>query len=238
MAGAGILPAMPDLTLVFDLDQTLVRGEALDWACYLDACDDALGLQVRRDDDWAAYPVLTDLGLLDGLSQRYRGQAATPAERDRADYLSRLQVVVAETPTVYSPVAGAVALLEALAGVARVGIATGNLRAAATLKLRASGLDRFALPVVCSEDAPDRPGLVRACLARLGSDATPHAVSIGDGEWDVDAAAALGLPFLGVAVDDARAARLRARGAREIVRDFTDLADVRARLGRLAGMGP
>jgi beta-phosphoglucomutase-like phosphatase (HAD superfamily) len=46
--------------------------------------------------------------------------------------------------------------------------------------------------------------------------------------WDVRAARALGVGFIGVAQSDAHAARLHAAGARHVVRDYADLDRVLA----------
>ena len=59
-------------------------------------------------------------------------------------------------------------------------------------------------------------------------------VSLGDGIWDVSAAAALRLPFVGVG-RGARADRLRAAGALAVLGDFADLAET---LETLASAGP
>jgi phosphoglycolate phosphatase-like HAD superfamily hydrolase len=222
----------PALCVVFDLDQTLIGGAEADWECFLSVCEGVLGATIDRQDDWGSYPVLTDLGLLDGLSRRYRGRGVTDCERERfcVELPDRIDALAVADPAVFSPLPGAIGMLEGLVREARVGIATGNLRRLAARKLGVAGLDRFDLPCVCSEDASDRPGLVRACVDRLGAGEATRVVSVGDGVWDVAAAAALGLPFVGVSADATRAARLRERGADAIVEDFADAGRFRALL--------
>ncbi|MFZ5476466.1 MAG: HAD family hydrolase [Myxococcota bacterium] len=212
--------------LVFDLDQTLLRGEDVDWATWLASIEEALGVAVPMDQDWTSYPVHTDHGLVREISRRHRGREITPEEWatfERA-WLARL----ADILVAYTPVAGAAAML---ATVTRAGIATGNLHRATQLKLRHSGLDHFGLPCTCSDDAPDRAALVRACLEGLGWRPGEPATSVGDGVWDVRAARALGIGFVGVAQSDAHEERLRAHGASHVVRDFTDLEAFRAAVG-------
>ena len=118
-----------------------------------------------------------------------------------------------------------------LAQLARpAGIATGNLRRTTVKKLISSGLDRFRLPCTCSEDAVDRPTLVRVCLQQLGWQPGQRAISVGDGEWDVAAARALGIAFVGIAQTAANEHRLRASGVAIVLRDFTDIAAFQAAL--------
>jgi phosphoglycolate phosphatase-like HAD superfamily hydrolase len=64
-------------------------------------------------------------------------------------------------------------------------------------------------------------------------------VYIGDGVWEVRAAKALGLGFLGVAVGD-RAGRLAEEGASCVVPDFGDpvrVVECLERLARVPGEG-
>ncbi|MFZ5479354.1 MAG: HAD family hydrolase [Myxococcota bacterium] len=209
--------------LVFDLDQTLLRGEDVDWSMWLASIEEALGVAVPMDQDWASYPVHTDHGLVREVSRRFRGSEITAEEWATFEriWLARL----ARNLVAYTPVTGAT---ELLATVTRAGIATGNLHRVTTLKLRHSGLDRFGLPCTCSDDAPNRTALVRACLEGLGWRPGDPATSVGDGVWDVRAARALGIGFVGVAQSDAHEERLRAHGASHVVRDYTDLAAFRS----------
>lgn len=228
--GCFILRPTPPVNMrpvVFDLDLTLIHGEALDWHIWLGAVSAALGVTVGPNEDWAAHPVHTDHGLLESLSWSRRGRAFEPEERlvFEADLLARLDAALA--PGAFLPIAGAPALLDALAG--RVSLATGNLHAVTTRKLRCSGLDRVLHPVgarrvwpcSCSEPGIDRAELVRRALQRIGWNRGP-ATSLGDGVWDVRAARALGVGFIGVAQTDAQEALLRAAGARRVLRDYQD----------------
>jgi phosphoglycolate phosphatase-like HAD superfamily hydrolase len=81
-----------------------------------------------------------------------------------------------------------------------------------------------------SDDGPDRPALVRRCLERLGWRPGERAISVGDGVWDITAARALGIAFVGIAQSDAHEERLRARGARTVLRDFLHITAFREAL--------
>lgn len=210
---------------VFDLDQTLIRAETLDWRLWLAAITEALGVPIPVDEDWSVHPVHTDHGLLESLSHSLRGRPFISEERARfeARLLARLDAALAEVPNVFVAIPGAAEVLDALSG--RAALATGNLHAVTRRKLRSSGLDHHALPCSCSVAGIDRTELVRRALARVGWTGGP-ATSFGDGVWDVRAARALGVGFVGVAQTDAHAARLHAAGARRVLRDYTDLARV------------
>lgn len=204
--------------MVFDLDQTLLRGEVADWAIWLASVEEALGVALPADEDWAALPVHTDHGLLDALSWRYRGRAFGAEERAgfEARLYARVDAELAARPRWFTPIDGAGELLAALDG--RAALATGNLHAATLRKLTSSGLPR--LPCSCSAPGVDRPELVRRALLRVGWTEGAPATSFGDGVWDVRAARALGVGFVGVAASDAHEARLRAAGARRVIRDY------------------
>ncbi len=210
-------------TVVFDLDQTLLRAEAIDWSIWLAAVAEVLGVAVPEDENWAAHPVHTDHGLLESLSRNLRGRPCGDAERARFEALlfDRLDALLAEDPGLFVPVAGAVEVVEVLAP--RAALATGNLHAVTLRKVRSAGLR--TLPCSCSAPGIDRTTLVRRALERAGWSGGP-ATSFGDGVWDVRAARALGVGFVGVAQTDAHERRLRDAGARHVVRDFTDLAEV------------
>jgi phosphoglycolate phosphatase-like HAD superfamily hydrolase len=209
--------------VVLDLDQTLIRAEVLDWALWLDAMAEAFGQPVPLDQDWGAYPVHTDHGLLESLSQQLRGRPFEDHERARfkADLFSRIDAALAADPGVFVPISGAGALLAALQG--RSCLATGNLHPVTLRKLRSSGLDRWPLPCSCSGPGIDRAELVRRALLRVGWAPGAAATSFGDGVWDVRAARALGIGFVGVAQSDRHEARLRAAGAAHVIRDYDDL---------------
>lgn len=208
--------------VVLDLDQTLIRGEDVDWTLWLAACEGALGVPVARSLDWASFPVHTDHGLLASLSLRLRGRALDLEERGKFERLVHDLLVQAldGEPGLFRPIDGAAEFLSHARG--RACIATGNLRATTVLKLRSAGLDRHRLPTACSEDAETRSELVAHALRQVGWNPGTPATSFGDNVWDVRAARVLGIGFVGVAQSDAHEARLRGAGALHVIRDFTD----------------
>jgi phosphoglycolate phosphatase-like HAD superfamily hydrolase len=101
---------------------------------------------------------------------------------------------------------------------AGVGIATGNVRRGARLKLGSAGLsDVFDLErggYGC--DAEERAEVLRAAVRRCAGSAC-EVVVVGDTEKDVAAARAIGARIVGVAISTASRAELAAAGADAIV---------------------
>jgi phosphoglycolate phosphatase len=105
-----------------------------------------------------------------------------------------------------------------------VGIATGNLREGAKLKLASAGLDAtFNLAhggFGC--DAELRADIVRIAAERCTANPRAELVVVGDTEHDVRAGRAVGARVIGVATDERGRAELEAAGADVIVRGCGD----------------
>ena len=223
---------------VFDLDGTLADTRAIEDRCYERAVCDALGL-AALDPDWGRYRHVSDTGIASEAHEAAFGAPASAAtlERAAARFLELLTAAWAASPHEIVAVPGAAALLAALPrhGWA-VAVATGGWRRSARFKLGAAGLPLDDLPLASAEDGPARVDIVRAAIGRAaqrhGCPSFDRVVSVGDGPWDVSTAAALRLPFLGVA-SGARAARLRDAGATAVIDDFSRLRDVLTLLGRV-----
>jgi phosphoglycolate phosphatase len=139
-----------------------------------------------------------------------------------AAYLGHLESVL--TMRRYRPVGDVAGAVNALrhSGVV-VGVATGNMRAGATLKLASAGLGAaFDLAMGgfgC--DAEPRDAIVRIAVdrCRRGDPTCRDAkvIVVGDTEHDVRAARAVGATVVGVAVSEAARAELEAAGADAIV---------------------
>lgn len=209
--------------VVFDLDLTLIRENHRDLSLWIGAINAVLGTDLRHDHDWGPYPVHTDHGLLEALSLAHRGRSFEPAERVGFEALvvERLDEAVRDHADLFQPIPGARTILERLAG--RAALATGNIHPVTLRKLRAAGLDGIPLPCSCSAEGVGRVELVRRGLRRVGWRDGEPATSFGDGTWDVRAARALNVGFVGIARDDAHEATLRDAGARHVLRDYRDL---------------
>lgn len=211
--------------VLFDLDGTVLTFEgvapgpgraALDRAMHqLHACSGATaGLRVAGGTDRAlARAMLVRQGLPDD-------DAAI--DRVLAAYLAHLEASLAVRR--YRPIGdvpGAVLALRARGAV--VGIATGNMRAGARLKLTSAGLaPSFDLALGgygC--DAEPRADIVRIAAERCAGSriggGRGTVVVVGDTEHDVRAGRALGARVVGVAADGEARTELEAAGADAIV---------------------
>jgi phosphoglycolate phosphatase-like HAD superfamily hydrolase len=212
---------------IFDIDGTLTDTNAVDDACYRSAVAVAIGVPERAI-DWTGAAHFTDRGIFDWLCEVHGRPAPTSADisfaRDRLTQL--LTTAMGVSPGDFVPIAGAVRVLEHLAaGGWHTSIATGCWRPSARLKLRAAGIDMHDALIACADDAASRTEIVTLSRERAtafyGCEFS-RVVSIGDGTWDVETAAALGLPFVGIGRGE-RAARLRSVGAAVVLEDYSDL---------------
>jgi phosphoglycolate phosphatase-like HAD superfamily hydrolase len=141
---------------------------------------------------------------------------------------------------------GAAVLLHSLRADRRwlVAIATGGWSVSARFKLASAGLVVDNCPWASADDAVDRADILRTAIERAGQKygqgAFEKVVYVGDGVWDVRAAKALGIGFLGLSTE-AKARRLLEEGALCVLPDFSDLLGVREclevvaqRTGRMA----
>lgn len=216
------MPAVSSRVVLFDLDGTVLTFDGLSPG----PGRTALARAMR---DLHAFEGATDgLRLAGGTDRalvRAMLQRAGVAESDVAitrviaSYIVHLETIV--TTRSYRPigdVSRAVAALKARGAV--VGIATGNVRHGARLKLASAGLEaNFDLArggFGC--DAEARADIVRIAAERcaMGGDVA-RLVVVGDTRHDVSAGRAIGARVVGVATGDEARAELEAAGADAIV---------------------
>lgn len=117
----------------------------------------------------------------------------------------------------------------------RLGLATGNFRRAAFMKLGHLGIDSYFAEGGFADDAEDRGEMVGVAIARLANGAAAADVwVIGDTLLDIAAARSNGVRVLGVATGPLSVADLRDAGADAA---FEDLSDTAAVLSALLGGG-
>ncbi|MDQ0662930.1 HAD superfamily hydrolase (TIGR01509 family) [Arthrobacter ulcerisalmonis] len=90
-----------------------------------------------------------------------------------------------------------------------------------------------------AEESKPAPDILEAALAAVGVDAA-DAVYVGDAVWDMQAAAALGIPSIGVTCGGIQAAQLRDAGAVEVYEGPRDLLENlgSSAIGRLLALQP
>jgi phosphoglycolate phosphatase-like HAD superfamily hydrolase len=213
---------------IFDIDGTLMRTTQVDADCFLRAVADEVGA-LPISTNLQDYTHITDSGITQQIFRDHFGRAPHDQELLRLQQrcVDLLAQSLASRTAASLQVPGAADLFAQLpdAGWA-VAIATGGWRACALLKLEKAGIAIDGVPAAFGEDSIARTEIVATALSRsqtaYARTRFERVVSIGDGVWDVDAARALNLAFVGVR-PDGREATLRARGASHVLPDFTDL---------------
>ena len=224
---------------VFDVDGTLTDTADVDSACFAEALASEFGFE-GVNPDWTSYSEFTDSMIIDEIFEERLGRRPDPGEITRLvdRFVAVLERAHVERPDDFTEIPGAGTLLEELreTGGWRVAVATGGWERSARLKLRYAGVGVDGLPFASAEDSRRRAGIVTAAVGRAESDtgnSFARVVLIGDTLWDLQTAAELGLPFLGVG-GARRAATLLSAGAVAVVPGFEDVGttvDLLARVG-------
>ncbi|MGO4421695.1 HAD family hydrolase [Streptomyces sp. MCAF7] len=213
--------------VLWDIDHTLVDTRGVGRELWAQAFEEITGRPMREQAkiDGSTEPVILRETLqLHGLQdhrrqfERFAKALGTAHTRRAAELRERGHALP-----------GATSLLAALAardGVAQT-VVTGNIRAAAEVKLAAFGLDRHLDLTIGAfgEDADGRPELVRTALKRAQALPT-QAVLLGDTPADVRGALGAGVRAIGVATGRTSADELRVAGAATVVDDLSDTAQM------------
>jgi phosphoglycolate phosphatase-like HAD superfamily hydrolase len=220
---------------VFDIDGTLTDTNEVDDRCFFGALADVLKLGDRQL-DWSDAPHVTDSALAAWCCERYCGRELAPDEYAAIvqRFLALLRDALVLDPCEFAQIPGVANLATDLqrAGWA-IALATGGWGVSARFKLRAAGLDFASAPLACADDALTREEILRCSFdraVRRYCDGFERVVSIGDGVWDVRAAAAVGWPFVGITCRARPAGALVDAGATHIVDDYTDSSKLLAAL--------
>jgi phosphoglycolate phosphatase-like HAD superfamily hydrolase len=223
--------------VIFDLDGTLVDGhgaghQAMDKA--FESVYGRTGLFTGREFAGKTDPMV----LREAAVEQDLPLDPDHWNRLQEAFLKELLLATVSHPVTAMP--GAQLLLHTLAQDPRVGLAvgTGNLERGAAIKLRAAGLDGIFPVGGFGSDAPDRPGMLRAALERAQAyyGATKaRAVAFGDTPRDADAAAANGVPLIGVATGHYGADALRQAGAQAVFDTLEPTTAVLEAINRLTG---
>ncbi len=203
------------MLIIFDVDGTLIGGEAHDWASFDAAIAEVTGFSPTQD-FFDSLPEITAQAIAEAsLRAANRPLGAGLEERIRDGYLRRLQQAHANDARAFAPRTGVVALLShlnSLPGVA-VAIATGDWHSTISFKLSAAGIDISAYPMATCSDAARRSDIIRLAAQRAGRPLS-EAVYVGDGVWDFRTCCDLGLPFVGTGT---RPHLLKQAGAEHII---------------------
>lgn len=209
---------LPYDLLIFDWDGTLSDSPRHIVAGMQQAIK-GLGLPPRDDEQIAE---LIGLGMIDGLGRLYPELDLAQLLRKLVDYRQRAPADADATPLFD----GAAETLAALhdAGY-RLAVATGRHRNSLRLSLATHSAVAALLEITrCADESADKPDprMLRQILDATGVDAA-RALMIGDTEYDMAMAVALGMPALGVNCGVHETDRLRQAGACAVIEDVAAL---------------
>lgn len=204
--------------VLFDIDGTILVTGGAGGVAWQRAFEELHGVEANVAEH-------TDAGMTDPeiaaiIFGEVIGREGTQEERSKAIgcYLKHLPDAVAEAPG-YRVMPGIEALLSRLIedGVL-LGLVTGNIEAAAHIKLARARLNRFFSFGGYGSDSADRTELTKAALSRGalvsgGTFADGACIAIGDTPRDVVAGHGAGIEVVGVATGSYDVAALREAGA-------------------------
>ena len=94
--------------VMFDVDDTLVKGNGVDSVCYCKAIEEVLGI-VGIDTNWSRYSNVTDSGITSEIVQTTLSRKAEHSDITavRRSYLARLSCEIAKNPHSFKAIPGA-----------------------------------------------------------------------------------------------------------------------------------
>lgn len=211
-------PGAPIEAVLFDIDLTLITSGGAGAVAWARAFEELHGSSVDTHE-------VTEPGMTDPEVARIALRALLgrePAKREisavMTRYLTHLDEAVAESAG-YAVMPGVPELLDRLAGKGiLLGLTTGNVEAAAHIKLGRAGLSRYFSCGGYGSDSADRAELTRCAVERAvrisgGSLEPRECVAVGDSPRDVAAAHAVGIRVVGVATGRQSVGELGEAGA-------------------------
>jgi phosphoglycolate phosphatase len=213
--------------VLFDIDGTLLvtgGAGAIAWQrAFLEL------YEVEANIDEHTHAGMTDPEIAEIVFREVIGREGSAAERAEAiaGYLSHLQQAVEESDG-YRVMPGIEELLPRLAGEGiLLGLVTGNIEAAAHIKLTRGDLNRFFAFGGYGSDSHDRTELTKKALER-GEEVSGHlldkaeTVAVGDTPRDVRAGHGAGIKVVGVATGSYAVGELSDAGADWALEDVSD----------------
>jgi phosphoglycolate phosphatase len=206
------------LAILFDIDGTLINTGGAGAASWRLAFDELYGIP-------ADIGKFTDTGMTDPEVGRRTFEAVLNRKPERKEFTRlmerRLHYLhqTVEDSEGYEELPGASKLLPDLIEKGYLlGLVTGNLEAAAHIKLHRAGLNRFFSFGGYGSDSPDRGELTKIALTRAAlvfGEKVPadRAFAVGDTPLDVTGAHAAGIKCVGVGSHHYDAGQLREAGA-------------------------
>jgi phosphoglycolate phosphatase len=204
--------------VLFDIDGTLLVTGGAGGVAWQRGIAELYGVEANVAEHTAAG--MTDPQIAAIIFREVIGREGSAEERAKAigGYLKHLPAAVAESAG-YRVMPGVEELLDRLidAGLL-LGLVTGNIEAAAHIKLARGHLNRFFSFGGYGSDSADRTEVTEAALARGelvsgGTLANGSCISVGDTPRDVKAGHGAGIKVVGVATGSYSVEELRGAGA-------------------------
>jgi phosphoglycolate phosphatase-like HAD superfamily hydrolase len=209
---------MPARAVLFDIDGTILVTGGAGGVAWQRAFEELHGVEANVADHTDAG--MTDPEIAEIIFREVIGREGSPEERSKAiaGYLRHLPDAVAESGG-YRVMPGVEALLDELIDTGKLlGLVTGNIEAAAHIKLSRAGLNRFFSFGGYGSDSADRTEVTKAALGRGelvsgGSLRDGACFSVGDTPRDVTAGHGAGIKVVGVATGSYSVDELHEAGA-------------------------
>lgn len=213
--------------VLFDIDGTLLVTGGAGAVAWQRAFEELHGVEANISEHTRAG--MTDPEIVEIIFREVIGRDGSEEERAAAiaGYLSHLQEAVEESDG-YELMPGIAELLPRLAeGGVLLGIVTGNIEAAAHIKLARGDLTRFFAFGGYGSDSRDRTELTARAIERGGEvSGTPldlaATIGVGDTPRDVSACHGAGIRVVGVATGAYSVEEQQAAGADWAIADVTD----------------
>jgi phosphoglycolate phosphatase-like HAD superfamily hydrolase len=211
--------------VVFDVDGTLTDTNEIDGICFTRALQLEFGTP-EISLDWQRYSHSTDAGISTEILTESLGRppSITDLERAKSRFLTLLKEAHERNPNDFNEIPGARNILGQLRSHVdwKIAIATGCWMESAILKLQNAGIPAD-FPFASCDKLISRDEIISDAITRAKLDYDcrdfSSVVYVGDGIWDVNAARALGIGFIGISPNGKRS-RLEKAGARFILNSF------------------
>ena len=185
------------ITIIFDVDDTLVDSMHFDIALFVKTIRELLG-DVVVHDDWRKFKHVTDSGILEQIiDENNIADGKEVFGRVRKRFGELVKAHLEATPC--KPKRGAISALKELCGNKdyNIGFATGGWRHTALMKLHSAGFSIDETTLFSCDDHHERIGIMKRCKNCIAPNCD-DIVYVGDGQWDLEAAAKLQWGFIGI----------------------------------------